>query len=233
MHAVARNNSGQELLRLCAGVAEDQETIWTSPIYSFRNHEAEWLWFTAGLAGLSAVDRRISAALPKTRKEIAVSRWASRLGTVYVAGIGVLSVYAAGRIFDRPRVREIGLLGIRTLCDTELLCNPLKIATQRPRPTEKRGSGEWGKGGHSFPSGHSMKCWALASLLAREFPHRRMVGVLAYGVAGAVSLARLFGFRHFASDAFAGAVGGWYIGTLVHRRHRLEEERPQEPCAPC
>jgi membrane-associated phospholipid phosphatase len=129
-------------------------------------------------------------------------------------------IYAAGRMLERARVRELGLLGIRTLCNTELLGNPLKIATQRPRPTEKGGSGQWEKGGHSFPSGHSMKCWALASLLSQEFPRRRMVGVLAYGVAGIVSLARLFGFRHFASDAFGGAVAGWYIGAMVHRRHR-------------
>ena len=27
-------------------------------------------------------------------------------------------------------------------------------------------------------------------------------------------------FRHFASDAFAGAVMGWYIGALIQRRHR-------------
>jgi membrane-associated phospholipid phosphatase len=217
---VATNHSGSELLRFCGGVAADQKIIWTRPIYSFRTHEAELLSFTAGLAALFAVDRQVTAALPKTRKEIAVSRWASRLGTVYVAGIAVVSIYAAGRMLERARVRELGLLGIRTLCNTELLGNPLKIATQRPRPSEKGGSGRWGKGGHSFPSGHSMKCWALASLLSQEFPRRRMVGVLAYGVAGIVSLARLFGFRHFASDAFGGAVAGWYIGAMVHQRHR-------------
>jgi membrane-associated phospholipid phosphatase len=219
----ATHHSGSELLRLCADVVADQRIIWTSPIYSFRTHEAEWLPFTAVVAALFAVDRRLTAALPKTRKEIAVSRWASRFGTVYVTGIAVVSLYAAGRILDRARVRELGLLGIRALCNTELLGNPLKMITQRPRPTEKGGSGQWGKGGHSFPSDHSMKSWALASLVAQEFPRRRMVGVLAYGVAGIVSLARLFGFRHFASDAFGGAVAGWYIGALVHRRHRLEE----------
>jgi len=225
LDAVATNDFGSELLRLCADVAADQRIIWTSPTYQFGTHEVEWLSSTAGLAALFGIDRRVTAALPKTRKEIAVSRWASRFGTVYVAGIAVVSIYAAGRILDRARVRELGFLGIRTLCNTELLGNPLKIVTQRPRPTEKGSSGQWGKGGHSFPSGHSMKCWALASLVAQEFPSRRMVGVLVYGVAGIVSLARLFGFRHFASDAFGGAVAGWYIGALVHRRHRALADR--------
>ena len=40
------------------------------------------------------------------------------------------------------------------------------------------------------------------------------------GIAGTVSLSRIFGFRHFASDAFVGAVMGWYIGALIQRRHR-------------
>jgi len=115
----------------------------------------------------------------------------------------------------------------RILCDTELVCNPLKMITERPRPTEKFGSGRFWKGGYGFPSGHSMKAWALVSALIHKFPQRRILRALAYGIAGTVSLSRIFGFRHFASDAFVGAVMGWYIGAFVQTRRRSGAYPPE------
>src|SRR5439155_24811979 len=107
-------------------------------------------------------------------------------------------------------------LALRTIADTALVAKVVKLATQRPRPSEGNGRGRFGRGGDGFPSGHSMNSWALAALLSREFPSRR-IGAISYGIALTVSLARLFGIRDFASDAFAGAIAGWYIGKYVQR----------------
>src|SRR5438874_7529355 len=129
LHSNTTNRRQSELFRLCSDILADQTAIWTSPFYAFRIHTGEWLWFTAGIAVLWVGDKRLTAALPKKSKEIAVSRWASRMGSIYTAGIVLLSVYVAGRMLDEARARELGLLGIRTLCNTELLGNPLKIVT--------------------------------------------------------------------------------------------------------
>ena len=47
------------------------------------------------------------------------------------------------------------------------------------------------------------------------------------GIAGTVSLSRIVGFRHFASDAFVGAVMGWYIGAFVQTRRRSGAYLPE------
>jgi len=131
-------------------------------------------------------------------------------------GLAAGAVLVAGRLRNDEHAFRIGRLALRTIADTELVANVLKLATQRPRPTEDSGRGRFGRGGHGFPSGHSMKSWALAALLTREFPSRR-VGLLSYSIATGISLARLFGRRHFASDAFVGAVVGWFIGKYIEQ----------------
>src|SRR5207249_1329096 len=79
--------------------------------------------------------------------------------------------------------------------------------------------------GDAFPSGHSIKAWALARVAAREFPERKMVPILAYSAASAVTIARFGGRRHSASDALAGAAMGFFIGDFVYRHHHAPSEK--------
>jgi membrane-associated phospholipid phosphatase len=64
----------------------------------------------------------------------------------------------------------------------------------------------------SFPSGHAMTSFALAVVLARVMPRQR---VLFYGLAAYISVFRVVGSSHFASDVLAGAVLGMAIGWLL------------------
>src|SRR5262249_20688843 len=55
--------------------------------------------------------------------------------------------------------------------------------TQRPRPETKDTNISFGRGGDSFPSGHSIQSWALARVIALEFPDNKAVPILAYSLA--------------------------------------------------
>jgi membrane-associated phospholipid phosphatase len=69
-----------------------------------------------------------------------------------------------------------------------------------------------GKGWDSFPSGHSMAAFAVATVLAVRFPKARWILIV---TALAVSASRLFRASHFLSDIVGGAVFGVLIGMVV------------------
>jgi len=73
-------------------------------------------------------------------------------------------------------------------------------------------------GASSFPSQHATVSWAIASVIAHEYPGP-LTQILAYGVAGGVSAARVAGQKHFLSDALVGSALGWYLGRQTFRSH--------------
>lgn len=97
----------------------------------------------------------------------------------------------------------------------------MQFAAGRERPEEGTGNGRfWIHGGFntSFPAGHPMFTWTMASVVAHEYP-RTWVKVLAYGAASSVSVGRFLGREHFASDIFVGSILGYLIGAhIFHAR---------------
>jgi hypothetical protein len=61
--------------------------------------------------------------------------------------------------------------------------------------------------------------WSIASLLAHEYRHKKIVGITAYSLAAIVSASRVAAQKHFASDVFAGGTMGWFIGRYVYETH--------------
>ena len=100
----------------------------------------------------------------------------------------------------------------------------LKSIFDRQRPLEGQGNGEfWASGtrwNSSFPSGHAISTFALASVVAHEYPHQLWVKILCYSYAGGVVGARLAANMHFPGDVMAGGAMGWFVGDYVYgRRH--------------
>jgi hypothetical protein len=123
-----------------------------------------------------------------------------------------------GHLAHNDEQRETGFLsgeaGVDAFLDTEVL----KYATGRERPFVGDGRGRFFQGGDSFPSQHAAIGWAIASVIAHEYPGP-MTELLAYGLAGGVSAARFAGQKHFASDMVVGSALGWYTGRQVFRSH--------------
>jgi membrane-associated phospholipid phosphatase len=72
-----------------------------------------------------------------------------------------------------------------------------------------------------------MNSWALASVVAHEYPRPLIVPIAAYALASTVSLSRFAVRQHFASDIVLGAGMGWFIGDYVYgRRHNRELDKP-------
>ena len=78
---------------------------------------------------------------------------------------------------------------------------------------EGRGNGEFeastgARYSSSFPSGHAIETFAIASIFAHEYPHNRWVKILVYAYAGGVVGARLAANMHFPGDVMAGGAMG-------------------------
>lgn len=208
--------------RFFTNILHDQRAIWTSPFHLHRD-DAKWL-APLGLstAVLLATDRRTSGELVENgdnQNRLRISRDISRGGEFYTTGGIAAAFYLVGRAENNARARETGLLSAEALIDSAIVVQVLKEITQRPRPTADQGRGHFFVGGDSFPSGHSISAWTLATVVANEYKHHPVVQISAYGLAAAVSISRYTGRNHFLSDVLVGSALGYGIGRYVYRAH--------------
>jgi membrane-associated phospholipid phosphatase len=204
-------------------ILRDQRAIWTSP-FNLHKDDSKWL-APLGLSTLAliATDRRTSGELIEHGDNVSrlrISKNISRIGSMYSTAGAAGVLYLTGRATHNDRLRETGLLGAEVLIDGSIVVSALKTASQRQRPPVDHSSGEFFDGGSSFPSGHAVSAWSLATVIAQEYGHHRpLVQVGAYGLAAAVSLSRYTGRNHFLSDALVGSAIGYGIGRYVYQKH--------------
>jgi len=200
-------------------ILRDQKAIWTSP-FRLSGKDARWLApLGLGTAALIATDRRTGDEIAESHKQLNASRIVSYAGSGYGVGGVALTFYLVGRAKNDDRARETGLLGAEALIDSAIVVNAIKEVAQRRRPLAAKGRGDFFDGGSSFPSGHSIEAWSLATVIANEYHDRPLVQIAAYGIAGAVSLSRFTGQKHYLSDVLVGSALGYGIGRYVYHAH--------------
>lgn len=195
----------------------DQKQLWTTP---FHMAQKQWEWAPVALAigGLFIkADQNIEGHVPTSKSTVSHAVTASNAGVAALTAAGA-GLFLLGHFQHDDQKRETGILAgeaaIGALADTEIF----KYAAGRERPFTGSGTGRFFVGGDSFPSVHSSVSWAIASVIAHEYPGW-MTQLLAYGTAGGVSAARWAGQKHFFSDVAIGAALGWYMGRQVYRAH--------------
>lgn len=207
-------------------ILRDQKAIWTAPLHVERS-DAKWILPSGiGLMALFTTDRITGDEMSEPQRQLTTSRAISHAGSVYGLGAVATTFYLFGRKNNDYRARETGLLSAEALIDSMIVESALKGITQRGRPLTGVERSEFFDGGNSFPSGHSTQAWAVATVIAKEYKHRRAVQVAAYGVATAVSVARFTGQKHYISDVLAGSALGFAIGRYVYSAHHRDEMDP-------
>ena len=200
-------------------ILADQKAIWTSPFH-LHGRDSRWLApFALGTAALMTTDRSSGDEIGKFHKQLNTSRIVSYAGSTYGVGGVAATFYLIGRAKHDDRARETGLLGAEALVDSAIVVTALKEITRRARPLAGRERSEFFAGGSSFPSGHSIQVWSLATVIANEYHDRPLVQIGAYGIASAVSLARFTGRNHYLSDVLVGSAMGYGIGRYVYHAH--------------
>lgn len=127
-------------------------------------------------------------------------------GLMYLGGcVGHRSSYAA----------NTGFTALEAMGAANLMTFGIKAATNRQYAYHANPQGEFWEGGRSFPSGHAATSFAFASVIAHRYPHNPWIKWGAYGLAAGVSLARVGGKKHFASDILVGGTIGYMTGTYL------------------
>ncbi len=207
-------------------VLSDQKSMFTSPFHTSRHQVKWWIVFGGATGALIATDKYISKNAPSSSAWLTTAgNDVSYLGEPYVLLPIAAAMYFGGTAAHSDHFRETGLLSFEALADVTVAQLALKSIFDRQRPLEGRGNGEFNASSgarysSSFPSGHAIETFALASVLAHEYPHKRWVQVMAYSYAAGVVGARLAANQHFPGDVMAGGAIGWFVGDFVYgKRH--------------
>src|SRR5258708_11701873 len=164
--------------KLAVNTLLDQKEIWTSPFHMQMRDAKWWIGFGAVTAALVATDHRTSTLLENSQGQVSWANGVSNIGTYYTLLPLVAGFYGIGVLRDNPKAREVGVLGAEALLDGLIVSAVLKPIAGRNRPNAERDQGHFFDGGAAFPSGHAIESWALASVLAHEYGHTKVVPIV-------------------------------------------------------
>src|SRR5579864_3714232 len=206
--------------KLVGNVLLDQKDIWTSPFHMHKSDAKWWFGFGAVTAVLIATDRHTSTLLENSKGQVAWGNNLSTIGAAYTLIPVVAGFYTFGVFDENPKARETAVLGGEALLDSLIVVSVLKPIAGRNRPNAKDDPGSFFDGGASFPSGHAIETWSLASVISYEYGHTKLVPIIACALAGVVTVSRFSAQQHYASDLLAGGAMGWFIGRYVWKTHQ-------------
>jgi membrane-associated phospholipid phosphatase len=201
---------------------QDQKEIWTSPA-RLQFSDTQWLVPIAGVtAGLMQTDAQYSRHLSNNPSTL---RTYNNLSNATVAALlgGAGGMWLLSYRNHDQHWRETGFLAGEAAVNSLVVVEAMKYAAQRDRPNQDLGQGLFfQKGGTSFPSEHAAAAWAVAGVIAHEYPGP-VPKLLAYGLASVVSFSRIRARQHFPSDVFIGGIVGDMIGQQIFSRHHDPE----------
>ena len=215
---------------LYSNVIADQKRIWSFPARLIQGQNwkptAAVLAATAGLALLDPTEAGYFRRTPTIHgfNHIFTGN-ATAIGT----GAVPASLYAIGLIRRDSKMQHTALLAGEAMANAAIMQTVLKDVTKRIKPSgfpasgnlsdswfEKRGSpSSYIKGNGSFPSGHTMEAFSVATIIARRYRNHRWVPYAAYGLASVVGFSRLTLSVHFLSDVFMGGALGYSISRFT------------------
>ncbi len=134
------------------------------------------------------------------------------------AGLYGLSLVTRNRYFH-----DTMLLSFQSLIVTQGFTELFKNSGQRVRPRNSPDNPfAREKGAKSFISGHASGIWAVMTVVAVRYPKLKYG---AYGLAAAVSVARVYEDAHWTSDILMGAIVGYGVGQLSLKLNESVEHK--------
>jgi membrane-associated phospholipid phosphatase len=212
---------------LIKNVWADQKKIWRAPFGRSSYRLSYLLPFATLTAAFLATDGRIGHEVTESPGG---DGFQESKNISYLGSTGALigfpgAYYVFGRLTRSENARRTGLLAFEALADSGIVVEILKEISQRERPAGPNGfrndnaEGRFWTGGASFPSGHAIGVWTLASVFSESYPGKPKLKYAAYGLAGLISVSRVTARQHFPSDVLVGGALGYLIGHYVIRAH--------------
>jgi hypothetical protein len=201
---------------------KDQVQLWTFPAHLTWADADLLVPFGMATGALLATDTETSKHLSNSPSRMHNSLTFSDVGVGTMIGAGA-GLYVWGRFTHDEHKKETGFLAGEAALNAIAITEALKYSFGRLRPLDQpQYQGTFRSGGSSMPSEHAAVAWAVAAIIAHEYPGQ-LTGVLAYGLAGAVGMSRVTAKQHFPSDVLIGSLIGWYAAKQAYRAHHDPE----------
>jgi membrane-associated phospholipid phosphatase len=217
---------------LAPNIVHDQRSIWTLPAQlAHGEHWKPALGITATVGALVALDAYDTPYFGHTSAFSGFDRSFSGRNTALAIAIVPVSFYALGLVRKDSYATQSSRLAAESVADAEILAWVFKTGTGRLRPGAIAPGGNYADSwfesyssplaGHgSFPSGHTIAAFSVATVFARRYGNHRWIPCVAYGAAGLVGFSRITLQAHYPSDVFAGAAFGYVISRYAVLRGR-------------
>lgn len=209
-------------------ILQDQKRIWVFPwgVVAHGRHWKPALAFTLATAGLVELDPHDDPYFRRTQTFSGFNRTFSSFNTGLSEGLFPAAFFLVGRERRDVYAEKTALLAGEALADSEIVSEIMKNVDRRLRPRQIPPYGDfahtWFKAGGgilinrgSFPSGHAIGAFSMATVIAERYRQHRWVPLVAYGLASLVGFSRITLQAHFPSDIFAGAVLGYAISHYI------------------
>jgi membrane-associated phospholipid phosphatase len=205
-------------------IASDQKQIWLFPRkLTQKKVLIPTLAVVGATAGLIALDPHTAPYFRNTSSfdgfNHAFPGSATNLGIIATP----VALYAAGWIRHDSKMQRTALLAAEAFGDAEILTIVMKDVDRRLQPiaVQSNYSDTWFKdtrylrSNGSFPSGHTIGAFSVATVVSRRYGNHRWVPFVAYGLATAIGCSRITLSSHFVSDVFMGGALGYSISRFV------------------
>lgn len=216
--------------RFLINVAQDQKPIYFFPAsVAHGHHLIPTLTVAALTAGLIVADRYDTSYFHNTRTFNGFNHVFNGAATAYGMWAFPLGFDAVGWMVNDHYAERTAELTAESVLDSEILTAVMKDIDRRWRPWESsvygggdyeaawfKSSGHYLGGAGSFPSGHTIAAFSIATVFADRYGAKhKWAKFAAYGLAGVVGFSRVSLQSHFPSDVFLGAVLGYSISNYV------------------
>lgn len=206
-------------------ILNDQKDLWLFPLQLGRGrHLLPAISITGVTAALIALDPHDAPHFRRTTTFSDFNKvFAGNITTTEIL-VAPASFYVVGAFDKDPYARKTGLFAAETLADVTILDAVMKGVTRRLRPSDIPPYGNFSDSffqakhnpfSTSFPSGHTISAFAVATVIARRYgKQHRWVPYAAYGLAGVIGFSRVTLQAHFPSDVFLGAALGYAVARF-------------------
>jgi len=211
------------LRKLPMNFLHDQKDMWLFPVELGKGHH--WLptlFITGGTAVFLASDAQTMPHFRQTADFHDFNRVFSTTATGAAIAVVPAVFYGVSLLRHDSYDQGSALFAGEAVADDAVLMVVIKAIARRQRPTELPVAGPYsdtffhsngsifGKG-TSFPSGHAMMAFSVATVFARRYRQHRWVPYVAYAAASAIAFARVTTGAHFPADVFVGSALGFVI----------------------
>jgi membrane-associated phospholipid phosphatase len=225
--APSKENPGADrevsLRKLPMNFLHDQKDMWLFPLELGQGHH--WLpalFITGGTAVFIATDPQTMPHFRQTTDFHGFNQVFSTTATGAAIAVVPAVFYGVSLLRHDSYDQGSALFAGEAVADDAILMVVIKAIARRQRPTELPVAGPYndtffhsngsifGKG-TSFPSGHALMAFSVATVFARRYKEHRWVPYLAYAAASAIAFSRVTTGAHFPSDVFVGSALGFVI----------------------